>query len=295
MDEKDREELHLNKFEVGMTLAELQDKIKRQPEQYRKEFKAHFKIFVDKMREFKLNPGKKDQHIIDYLKFMAHVSGVYKQQLAGFLSQEMLNLLQQYYSILNPEVRITCVTSLKIMRGKDNVPATAVLPVFFKLFRCKDKELRKFLHSIIIDDIKTLNANAKNHTINKKLQNFILSLLQNPNEDAAKKSMNVMIELYKRRIWTDDKTVNAIWMGTEHSNPKICAAACKFFLVLDYDYESGDDDTSDEEDAKDLLKHHKGSKLTKAKKAYLERAIKTQKRKEQRKKQDAFFDRFPPN
>jgi protein SDA1 len=48
--------------------------------------------------------------------------------------------------------------------------------------------------------------------------------------------MNVMIELYKRHIWNDDKTVNAIWTGCEHTNPKIVAAACKFFLILDYDY-----------------------------------------------------------
>ena len=59
--------------------------------------------------------------------------------------------------------------------------------------------------------------------------------------------MNVMIELYKRRIWNDDKTVNAIWTGgVLHSNPKIISAACKFFLVLDYDYESEDSMDSDE-------------------------------------------------
>ncbi len=67
---------------------------------------------------------------------MAHISNVYKNQLAQFLSNEMLSLLQQYYSILHPEVRMCLVTCLKIMRGKDVVPATAVLPVFLKLFKC---------------------------------------------------------------------------------------------------------------------------------------------------------------
>ena len=83
-----------------------------------------------------------------------------------------------------------------------------------------------------------------------------------------------MIELYKRQIWNDDKTVNAIWTGgVMHSNPKIVTAACRFFLILDYEYKSESSDTTSE-DAADLLKHHKGSKLTKAKKAYLNRAIK---------------------
>lgn len=84
--------------------------------------------------------------------------------------------------------------------------------------------------------------------MNRKLQNFVMGLLQDPNEDAAKRAMIVMIELYKRRIWNDDKTVNAIWTGgVLHSNPKIIGAACRFFLVLDYDWESDEDMDSDEE------------------------------------------------
>jgi protein SDA1 len=181
---------------------------------------------------------------------MAHVSGVYQKQVANFLSTEMINLLQQYYNILNAEVRMTLVTCLKIMRTKDCVPSTVVLPVFLKLFRCKDKELRKFLHGVIIGDLKQLNFNTKNHAINRKLQNFILSLLQDPNEDAAKRSLSVMIELYKRRVWNDDKTVNAIWTGgLLHSNPKIVAVAARFFLVLDYDFESESSSSDDEPDA----------------------------------------------
>ena len=130
-----------------------------------------------KLAEFKEHPAKKDQDMIDYFKFMAHISNVYQAQIAGFLSNELLNMLQQYYSILHAEVRMTLVTCLKVMRNKDCVPATAVLPVFLKLFKCKDKALRKYLHSVIIADLKQLNKDSKNHVINKKLQNFILGLL----------------------------------------------------------------------------------------------------------------------
>ena len=74
MNEEDRRALSLNKYEETMTLAELQDRIKRQPDHYRKEFKVHFNIFVEKLRDFKLTPAKKETDFIDYLKFMAHVS-----------------------------------------------------------------------------------------------------------------------------------------------------------------------------------------------------------------------------
>lgn len=54
-----------------------------------------------------------------------------------------------------------------------------------------------------------------------------------------------MIELYKRKIWNDDKTVNVIAEAALNPNPKICVAACKFFLILDYDFQS-DSESSDE-------------------------------------------------
>lgn len=146
----------------------------------------------------------------DYCKFMAHISGVYKDDVADFLCQEMINLLQQYYTILNPSVRLSFVTALKILRGKDVASPSLVLPVLLKLFRCEDKGLRKFLHSIIVSDLKKLNQNHKVNNINRKLQNFIFQLLQDVNETASKRALNVMIELYKRKVWNDEKTVNVI-------------------------------------------------------------------------------------
>jgi hypothetical protein len=67
-------------------------------------------------------------------------------EIADYVSSELLTLLQQYYSILNPQVRLEFVLSLKVMRSKEVVSAALVLPVFLKLFKCKDKELRKSLH-----------------------------------------------------------------------------------------------------------------------------------------------------
>lgn len=202
---------------------------------------------------------------MDYFKFMAHISGVYRQQLAQVLSDEMLGLLQQYHTVLNPELRLCIVACLKIMRNKDVVPGATVLPVFLKLFKCPDKELRSVLHASVVSDMKEINKSAKNHAINRKLQNFILGMLQDPSESAARKSLNVMIELYKRQVWRDDRTVNAIWAGVMHDNPKIVASAAKFFLILDYDHQSDNEsvESSEAEDAAQMLKHHKGSKLTK--------------------------------
>lgn len=164
-------------FDQTMTLATLQDKIKRQPDMYKKEFLTQFSVFQTKLQEFKENPAKKDDQMDEYFKFLAHISGVYKDELADYLSNEIINMLQQYYSIMNPAIRLTLVTCLRIMRGKDVVGPSLVIPVLLKLFRCEDKNLRKFLHSIIVSDLKRLNLNHKVQNINRKLQNFIFAMI----------------------------------------------------------------------------------------------------------------------
>jgi len=89
-------------------------------------------------------------------------------------------------------------------------------------------------------------------------------MIQDQNEGASKRSLRVMIELYRRKIWNDDKTVNVISEACLNNNPKIVVAACRFFLILDYEFDS-DEDSSDEEkgDKIALLKQRKGSKMTK--------------------------------
>lgn len=223
------------------------------------------------------------------------ISAVYKQEIVEFLSNELLNTLQQYYTILHPDNRMTMVTCLKILRGKDVVSPSVILPVFFKLFKCKDKELRNYLNAQIISDLKQLNKSHRNHSVNKKLQTFVFEMLQDPNETATKRALTVMIELYKRKIWNDEKTVNVIAQGCLHSNPKVVAAACKFFLVLDYVYDSESEDSSDEEDKKLILGKYKGTKkMTKARQSKLDRAVKQHKRKEKRKNKIQTFTDFLP-
>ena len=216
---------------------------------YKNEFVKHWNIFKEKMEAFKQNPAKKEDQFNYYNLFFSHISHKYKDEIVGYLPNELLNILQQYYSILNPETRFVMVTCLKIFRGKDLVGPHIIMPVLFKLFKCKDKELRKFLHNGLISDLKRLNLENKSMSINKKMQTFIFDMLQDPNETASKRSLAVMIELYKRKIWNDDKTVNVIAQGCLHDNPKIIAAAAKFFLVLDYDWDSDSEgeDSSDEE------------------------------------------------
>ena len=57
------------------------------------------------------------------------------------------------------------------------------------------------LYKFIVSDIRAANAKHKNNQLNRTLQNFMFSMLADEDETAARKSLDVMIELYKRRVW----------------------------------------------------------------------------------------------
>ena len=60
----------------------------------------------------------------------------------------------------------TLCKALILLRNKGLISATSVLELFFEMFRCQDKLLRKTLYTYIVNDIKTVNQNHKNTKLN---------------------------------------------------------------------------------------------------------------------------------
>jgi len=64
-----------------------------------------------------------------------------------------------------------------MLRRKGLVPATTLLELCFRLFRCPDKLLRKTLYNYIVNDVKQVNAKHKNARLNSVLNaDFTLHL-----------------------------------------------------------------------------------------------------------------------
>ena len=61
------------------------------------------------------------------------------------------------------------------------------------------------LTSILIDYIINLYLR-----LNTTMQNFMFTMLKDSNKIAAKTSLDVMVELYRKNVWRDAKTVNVI-------------------------------------------------------------------------------------
>jgi len=66
----------------------------------------------------------------------------------------------------------TLCKALILLRNKGLIPATSVLELFFEMFRCQDKLLRKTLYTYIVSDIKNVNNTHKNAKLNTVSQSY---------------------------------------------------------------------------------------------------------------------------
>uniref|UniRef100_A0A7R9V1A5 Protein SDA1 n=2 Tax=Chlamydomonas euryale TaxID=1486919 RepID=A0A7R9V1A5_9CHLO len=224
-------------------LLALQASVKGDPEGYHDEFLLQSRHFQSLIDIFKLKPSKDSKEFGELAMFMAQVVGCYPTQTASFASQVM-ELLDAHYATLEPSLRRTLVQALVLMRNRHQIEPMAVLPLFFRLFRCQDKQLRTLLFRHIVSDIKNANRHARNEKLNRALQSFMYGVIQDDNESAAKKSLAVCTELWRRHVWRDARTVNVLATATFHRSSRIMLAVLKFFLGQ----EAADDGGSDVED-----------------------------------------------
>ena len=91
---------------------------------------------------------------------------------------ELIQLLEESAHNFSSKVRNEIVKALILLRGKDMVEANLLYESFFKLFRIKDKKIRETVHKFIVQDVKKINLKTKNHAVNKSLQNFMYTMLQ---------------------------------------------------------------------------------------------------------------------
>ncbi|KAK5617686.1 Protein SDA1 [Crenichthys baileyi] len=270
-------------------LPQLQNLIKRDSQSYVDEFLQQHRHFQSNVEIFKLQPDKANRELAELVMFLSQVAHCYKQQLSTF-PRLLSELLLSYHTVMEPGLRMTFCKALILLRNKDLIDPTGLLELFFELLRCHDKLLRKTLYTHIVTDIKGINAKHKNNKVNTTLQNFMYTMLRDSNPIAAKISLDVMVELYRRNIWNDAKTVNVITTACFSKVTKILVGGMKFFLGKDEDEKNESDSESENEgrSARDLkMSYSTGKKTTKNKKK-LEKAMKVLKKHKKKKKPEVF-------
>lgn len=278
-----------NNNKLPSNLPQLQNLIKRDPPAYVEEFLQQYNHYKSNMEIFKLQPNKPSKELAELVMFMAQIGHCYPEQLSAF-PQELKDLLSYNHTVLDPDLRMTFCKALILLRNKNLISPSSLLELFFELLRCQDKLLRKTLYTHIVTDIKNINAKHKNNKVNVVLQNFMYTMLRDSNATAAKMSLDVMIELYRRNIWNDAKTVNVITTACFSKITKILVAALTFFLGKDEE-EKQDSDSESEDDgptARDLLVQYATGKKGSKNKKKLEKAMKVLKKHKKKKKPEVF-------
>lgn len=248
---------HNNQLENN--LPQLQYLLKKDPESYKDDFQTQYNSFQGMLEVFCGTPEQPNKKLEDMVMFVAQVVQCYPKELEHFPKQ-LIDILEKYDTVLYKDMRMQLCRALVLLRNKQLLLPNDLLELFFKLLRCDDKNLRDYLQTHIITDIKNLNAKHKNAKLNTSLQNFMFTMLKDSNTRAAKMSVDIMIELYKKNVWNDTKTVNVIATGCFSKITKVMVASLKFFLGKDEDDKSDNSDSDEDIDPKEVMMANKVNK-----------------------------------
>jgi protein SDA1 len=249
-----------------------------------------YRHYQSQLEIFKLNPSQDAKQLGELVNFMSAMATSYPQFLNTFPA-EIISLLEEHHATMDSDLRNSLTRSLILLRNRELVAAGDLLQLSFKLFRCPDKPLREMLHNHIVSDIKRLNAKHKNNAVNKKLQNFMYTMLNDDNAIAVKKSLDVMVELYKKNVWNDQKTVNVIATACFSPIAKIMVTAIKFFLSADEEVpESEDEGDNGKPSYSQILHRTDHLKKTKKRKRILNHALRKENKKDKKSNKAEVFN-----
>ncbi len=256
------------------SLPLLQNKIKRSPAPYREEFLMHFRSFQAQASLFELSPKNDSTNFSRLCEFISQVSHLYKDDTKEVVAPIMMKLLEKNYASMDSNLRKTLLQCLILLRhrGHSMIDPERLIELCFKLFACRDKLFREMLYSHIVHDIRSVNLETNQTKLNKSLQNLVYSMMISVNDSSysatslsavwgnqqnsqivvanttqAKKSLNVVIELYKKRVWTDARTVNVIASACFSTIARNAVVAMKFFLGIDVEIDKMQEEVDDEE------------------------------------------------
>jgi protein SDA1 len=100
---------------------------------------------------------------------------------------------------------------------------------------------------------------------------MIHEVLKKHSDVVAKYSIKIMIQLYKRGLWNDVKTVNIIAGGCFNEYYKIKLISCYFLMETTIPNDEFSDESDVEENIENHLKDKKITKKTKAKMRVIDR------------------------
>eukprot|EP00439_Symbiodinium_sp_Y106_P074593 s348_g14.t1 len=267
-----------------MSLPQLQNLMKRDPEAYSVEFDQQWSHFDSQMEIFKLKPQKPSSSFAEQVMFLAHVAPSFPDRAKAF-PDLLISALNDHFEVMHSNMRTTLVQALILLRNRNQFPCSKTLPVYFKLFKSQDKGLRKSIFTHIVRDIAHMNQKSKNQKVNFELRDFFFARLKESETEVCRHACAVFITMTlgcmctdkmldpqmlpthqswllllavsrSRRIpevWCDTHVANLMSAGLLHPDLKIAAALAHLFLGNKTKGLEGILDESDDEEEDDNI------------------------------------------
>jgi protein SDA1 len=260
------------KVAVVLKLPQLQNLIKRDPKAYHEEFLMQKKHFESELEIFKMRPTKDSDRFTELVNFICHVSPCYKEETAH-IPGALMSLLEEHSTNLHPDVRAKLIQSLILLRNKQMLDPLPLLRLAFKLFSVQDKTMRLILCDNIENNNKRINHNKNNNQVNRSVQALLFTFVANDADStAARKTVQILAELYRKRIWTDERTVNVLASACLSPHVPVLLSAINFFLGIETKMHEDEDEEKTKANTSEV-NYHEHSKKTRKRQRQVQRAI----------------------
>lgn len=221
----------------------LQERCRKDPVSYREEYVWQQRHFQALLTSARLQPSEPCPRLGEVASFIGAVSHCYGNDCV-FVT-EVVSFLTDYGPAIYPDLRRALVRLLGLLRARNSADPVIIIPLFFRLLECKDKLLRRMMHGHIVADIKKIQSCG--HTSHRALQSFLFGMVNDPNGLLGKRSLHILVDLFRKKIWNDSKCANMIAHACFHPAGPVAIIATKF--LLDSESKDDDQDSDDEEDA----------------------------------------------
>ena len=231
-------------------LLRLQGAAKADPEGHVEDFRRQLRRWRAGCAALRADPrgsGGSAAELGQLAHFLAQVAASYPAETRE-LPGDLQGLLRHHHQALDPGLRQQLVQALTLLRHRGQLEATDLAPLFFQLFHCRDKGLRRLMYGHMVQDLRKCNQGRRDERTNRAMQAFLYKTLDEGDEVKGKKAMGFLCEMYRRNVWRDAKSVNVIANAAFHKSPHIMVAALKFFMGHDDVGDEDEDGDSDDED-----------------------------------------------
>jgi len=187
---------------------------------------------------------------------------------------------------LHRDVRKSCVSALILMRNKACLKPLKLLELFFRLMAVvPDKALREQLYRHVLNDVRNINKKGKkDEHVNRSIQSFLHKIIgstvintkcegmkmalggevEDATKLATKRAVDMVSDLYRKRVWIDERTISIMASAVQSSVPNAAAAAMRFFLNIEekmaFDEEHKEEIEFEESNRIDFHKHSRKTK-----------------------------------